>query len=161
MTLFINARSDSSRTYICYPPVSSSSPTPSSRSDAPSRSLSSTSQRRSPVVHTPTSKVPTSTSPLTSPTPCEDEIVEKILNHSMVDGSQHIQIPGVDEAMYDQIKTHTDTISERLRYYYDCNSCSIIINMLPSHIHESLQEYLTDSFKYSLRRWVTTLVAQA
>jgi hypothetical protein len=86
--------------------------------------------------------------PLSTPDLSEDAIVEMILNDR--DGCQRIQIPGVDEALYDRIKIRTNAISERLRYYYNLTSCTIIIDTLPSDIHESLQEYLVDMLKYLL-----------
>ena len=76
-------------------------------------------------------------------------------------GCQRIQIPGMDEALYNQVRTRTDAISERLRYYYDLTSCTIIIDTLPSDIHESLQEYLVDTLKYSLRQWLVRLIPGA
>jgi len=76
-------------------------------------------------------------------------------------GHKRIQIPGIEESLYDKIKLRTDALSERLRYHYNFNSQSIIIDTLPSDIHESIQEYLTDKFKYSLRRFVTRFVPNA
>jgi hypothetical protein len=107
-------------------------------------------------VQTPTPVVPTPTSPLTPPTPCDDDIIKKILECAVANETQRVQIPHVDEETYDRIKSRTDA---RLRYYYDFNSCSIIINTLPSDVHESLQEYLTGSLKVSLARWVKTIIA--
>ena len=54
--------------------------------------------------------------------------------------------------MYDQTKACTNAISEHLRYYYDLTSCTVIINALPSDIHESVQEYLAGVLKYSLQQ---------
>ena len=156
MALLANGCSDSPRTYTYLLPKTSASLALRDYSSTTSRSLSSTSQSRSPSVQTP---VPTPTSPLTPPTPSEDDIVAKILEHSIANESHHKHIPGIDEAMYNRIKSRTDTRSERLRYYYDCNVCSIIIDTLASDIHESIQEYLTESLKFSLRRWVTGIVA--
>ena len=44
---------------------------------------------------------------------------------------------------------------------YDINSCSIIIDTLPSDIHESIQEYLTDTLRYNLRHWVAKFFTNA
>src|SRR5882762_2461750 len=161
MTLLFNAHSDAPRTYICLSPRPSASLTSGGSSNTPSRSLSSASQRPAPSVQTPTPYVPTPTSPLTRPTPCDDDIIKKILECAVANETQRVQIPGIDEETYDRIKSSTDARSERLRYYYDFNSCSIIINTLPSDVHESLQEYLTGSLKFSLARWVTMIVADA
>ncbi|KIM71529.1 hypothetical protein PILCRDRAFT_16992 [Piloderma croceum F 1598] len=156
MALIIDGCSDSSRTYTYLSPRSSASLTSDNYSGTPPRSFSSTSQRRSPSVRIP---VPTPTPPLTPPASNEDDIVTRILEYSVGDESQHMHIPGVDEAMYDQIKSHTDARSEHLQYYYDCNACSIVIDTLASDMHESIQEYLMESLKFSLRRWVTSIVA--
>ena len=67
----------------------------------------------------------------------------------------------MDEALYDRVKTRTDAISERLRYYYDLTSCTIIIDTLPSDIHESVQGYLTGPLRYSLRQWLTKYIPDA
>jgi hypothetical protein len=77
-----------------------------------------------------------------------------ILKARAENSNQQIQIPGVDEALYDRIKTRTDALSERLRYYYNLTSCTIIIDTLPSDIHESIQGYLTGALRYSLRQWL-------
>lgn len=158
MALIVNSCSDSSRTYTYLSPRPSASQTSGDYSCTPPRSSLFASQRRSPSVRTP---VPTPTSPLTLPAPSVDDIVTRILEHSIGEESQRMRIPGVDEAMYNQIKSRTDARSERLRYYYDCNACSIVIDTLASDIHESIQEYLTESLKFSLRRWVTGIIANA
>jgi len=87
--------------------------------------------------------------PNAAPTPC-DEIVESNLKQLAKNNDRQVQIPSVDERLYDRIKKHTDVLSECPQHYYDFNSCSIVIDTLPSDIYKSIQEYLTDSLKYSL-----------
>jgi len=84
-----------------------------------------------------------------------------ILKARAENSNQQIRIPGVDEALYDRIKTRTDALSERLRYYYDLTSCTIIIDTLPSDIHESIQGYLTGALRYSLRQWLMKFIPGA
>jgi hypothetical protein len=149
---------DGPRTYVYYTPTASASPRVYKPSNPPSRSsiASSKSVSRTSSV-TPLSTPSSITTPepaLPTPTLSEDAIVEMILKERVENNGQRIQIPGVDEALYDRIKTRTDAISERLRYHYDLTSCTIIIDTLPSDIHESVQEYLVGTLKYSLRRWV-------
>jgi hypothetical protein len=163
--------SDGPRTYVYHTLTPLASPRLNNPSNPPSRSSISsqsgsctrlkplsTPPIATPPITTP-SPITTPTSPLSTPNLSEDAIVEMILKER--DGCQRIQIPGVDEALYDQVRTRTDAISERLRYYYDLTSCTIIIDTLPSDIHESLQEYLVDTLKYSLRQWLVRLIPGA
>jgi len=165
MALFINDRYAVPSSCIYFTPAPSASPASPAPSDI-SRSTqpaARTSALNRTSLHTSTpNQISTPTPPpKATPTPCDDEIVKRILKELANNNDRRVQIPGVDEGLYDRIKKRTDALSERPRYYYDFNSCSIIIDTLPSDIHESIQEYLTDSLKYSLRRWVARFFAHA
>ena len=165
MALFINSHHGTSSPQIYFTPAPIASPTPSSHSDGcrsldsaqrylPATSLTSASNPAS--ARTPSSdQISTPTPPSSTTSSYEDGILERILKETNGPvNNRRIQIPGVDEATYDRIKYRTDAFSEGLRYYYDVNSCLIIIDTLPSDIHESIQEYLTDTLRYNLRHWV-------
>src|SRR5882762_1869958 len=147
--------------HISAPPASS---VISSRPNAPQRSLSLAPKSRPPVGHTPTVSTPSAAKPnlpIIAQAVSEDDAIEQILRASTNQDGPRIRIPGIGEASYERIKARTDARNERLRYFYDVQSHTIIINALPSAVHESVHDYLTDSFKYSLRRWVTKFVPTA
>jgi hypothetical protein len=168
MALFIDSHC-SPGIYFSPAPIGSS--TPSSHSDG-CRSLDSKPRYRPATSLTsapnPASAYTSSSNQNSTPIPpsfttssYEDGILKRILKETNGVNDHQIQIPGIDEATYDRIKDRTDAISEGLRYHYDVNSCSIIIDTLPSDIHESIQEYLTDTLRYNLRHWVAKFFTNA
>jgi len=125
----------------------------SSCPNALQRTLSLAPKSRPPVGHTPTISTPSmakSNLPIIAQAVSEDDVVEQIMRASTDQDGPRIQIHKISKASYERIKAHTDACNERLQYFYDVQSHTIIINTLPSAVHESVHDYLTDSFKYSL-----------
>jgi hypothetical protein len=161
MTLYY---ADTSTPYAYYTTApSASSIISNSRPNVPQRSLSLAPKPQPPASHTPTSTPSAAKpdSPIIAQAVSESDVVEQILRASTNCDGPRTRIPEISEASYERIKARTDARNERLRYFYDVKSHTIIINTLPSAVHESVHDYLTDSFKYSLRRWVTKFVPNA
>lgn len=134
--------------------TSSSSPSFRSTGSTPT----SQSQRPSPLTRSTTLSPAAITQAVP---PSEEDIVDIIEKQSLADDHSRKCIPNIDEALYDRVQTRIGFRNRALRYYYDVESRSIIIDTVASKIHESVQNYLTYDLRIALQTWLSRVIPGA
>lgn len=105
-----------------------------------------------------------------TPSLSENAVYEKVFaslqtrqgDDSLIEFPAHpMTIPDVSEEIYDLVKARTNKLDEKIPYYYDFSSRSIIVTSYPSRVHESVHTYLGCHLLLMLQSWLRDTIPDA